>query len=92
MHGVEKTPTWTVMESTVEAGATEIQIQGDINWAVGDEISIAATSYVGREGERRTITEIDKTDPTKPILRFAEPLEYRHYAEDYEVGTEGEFI
>jgi hypothetical protein len=92
MHGVAKTPTWTVMESTVEVGATEIQIQGEINWAVGDEISIASTSYVGREGERRTITEIDKTDPTKPILRFAEPLEYRHYAEDYQVGTEGEFI
>jgi hypothetical protein len=92
MHGVAKTPTWTVMESTVEVGATEIQIQGEINWAVGDEISIASTSYVGREGERRTITEIDKTDPTKPILRFAEPLEYRHYAEDYQVGTEVEFI
>jgi len=92
MHGVEKTPTWTVMESTVEAGATEIQIQGDVNWAIGDEISIASTSYVGREGERRTITEIDKSDSTKPILRFAEPLEFRHYAEDYQVGTEGEFI
>lgn len=92
MHGVAKTPTWTVMESTVEAGATEIQLQGEINWVVGDEVSIASTSYVGREGERRTIAEIDRADPTKPILRFAEPLEFRHYAEDYQVGTEGEFI
>jgi len=87
MHGVPKKPVWTVMESTVEKGATKIQLQGEINWVVGDEIGIAATSYVGREGERRFIEAIDRTDPKKPILTLHKPLEYRHYAEDYKVGT-----
>jgi hypothetical protein len=66
-----------------------------VNWVVGDEIAIASTSYTsynGREGERRFIKEVDNSDPSKPILHLTEPLEFRHYAEDYSVGTEGEFI
>jgi hypothetical protein len=88
MHGVEKTPTWTKMEATVEKGATKIQLHEAVNWVAGDEIAIASTSYNGREGERRFVTNVDNTNPDKPILTLAEPLEFRHYAEDYEVGTE----
>jgi len=51
-------------------------------------VGIAATSYVGREGEKRTITKIDISDPNKPILTLDEALEFRHYAETYEVGTD----
>jgi len=95
MHGVPKHPVWTRMEATVEKGASSIQLHvvpDDFNWVAGDEIAIASTSYNGREGERRFIKEIDNSDPTKPILHLTEPLEFRHYAEDYQVGTEGEFI
>jgi hypothetical protein len=87
MHGVPKTPTWTVMEQTVEKGASSIQLHEAVNWVAGDEISVASTSYNPREGERRFIKEIDNTDPNKPILHLTAPLEFRHYAEDYEVGT-----
>jgi len=44
------------------------------NWAVGDQISIASTSYNGREGERAFIKEIDRTDPSKPIFKLEDPL------------------
>jgi hypothetical protein len=92
MHGVAKTPSWTEMEKTVEKGAKSIQLVKEVNWAVGDEISIAATGYNPREGERRFITKIDRKDKSKPILTLDKPLEFRHYAEDYKVGTEGESI
>jgi hypothetical protein len=88
MHGVEKTPTWTFMDATVEKGASKITLFEAVNWVVGDEISVASTSYNGREGERRYITDIDSTtNPDKPVLTLDRPLEFRHYAEDYEVGT-----
>jgi hypothetical protein len=87
MHGEQKTPTWTFMESTVEKGATSIQLHTAVNWKKGDEISVASTSYNGREGERRYILDIDESNPDKPILTLDKPLEFRHYAEDYEVGT-----
>jgi hypothetical protein len=70
MHGVPKTPTWTTMESTVEKGASSIQLHEAVNWAAGDEISVASTSYNPREGERRYIKEIDRSDPEKPILHL----------------------
>jgi hypothetical protein len=88
MHGVAKTPTWTVMESTVEKGATSITLHKKVNWVAGDEIAIASTSYNPREGERKFITAIDNTNPDKPVLTLDSPLEFRHYAEDYEVGTQ----
>jgi hypothetical protein len=88
MHGVAKTPTWTVMDSTVEKGASSITLHEKVNWVVGDEIAIASTSYNGREGERRFITDIDNTNPERPVLTLDSPLEFRHYAEDYEVGTQ----
>jgi hypothetical protein len=57
------------------------------NWIVGDEIAIASTSYNPREGERRFITAIDNTNAAKPVLTLDKALEFRHYAEDYAVGT-----
>jgi hypothetical protein len=41
---------------------------------VGDEISIASTSYNPREGERAIIKEIDRSNPSKPILKFEKAL------------------
>jgi hypothetical protein len=71
------------LEATVERGATSIQIFEEVNWAVGDEIAIASTSYNGREADRNRIKEIDRSNPAKPILHLETPLEFRHYAEDY---------
>ena len=34
-----------------------------------------------------TIVSIDRTDEAKPILNLDSPLDHRHYAEDYEVGS-----
>jgi hypothetical protein len=40
----------------------------EVDWKVGDEIAIAATSYNGREGESRTIKTIDNSNPNKPVI------------------------
>lgn len=41
---------------------------------------IAPTGYYNYEAELRTITEVDNTDPDKPIIHFSEALLYKHYA------------
>ena len=83
MHGVERPVTWTELKETAEAGATQItlmDVTGDaLDWAVGESIVIASTSFSGRDAEQRTITAITNTD-TAPVITFDEPLLYQHYA------------
>jgi len=51
MHGVPRTPTWTVLNETAMPKATTITLSEAVDWVAGEEIAIAATSYNGREGE-----------------------------------------
>ena len=51
MHGVPRTPTWTVLNETAPKKATTITLSEAVDWVAGEEIAIAATSYNGREGE-----------------------------------------
>jgi len=55
MHGVVRDKTWTLLETTVEAGGNVIQLQEAVDWQPGEMIAIASTSYESREGEHRTI-------------------------------------
>jgi len=81
MHGVARDKTWTVLDSTVEPGATQITLSESVDWVAGEQIAIAATSYNGREGEKRTIKSIDKTtDPNKPVITLEQALEFKHFA------------
>jgi cell migration-inducing and hyaluronan-binding protein len=86
MIGTERTPTWTVLEQTVEAGQNKITLQREVDWKVGESIAIASTSFNGREAEERMITNIDNTDPTKPVLTLDRPLEFRHFADTETYG------
>jgi hypothetical protein len=45
MHGVERTPVWTYLDSTVEIGATVITVAEVVDWQVGEMIAIAPTGY-----------------------------------------------
>lgn len=80
MHGVTRTPSWTVLETTANALSTQITLATAVDWAAGEEVAIASTSYNGREGEKRTIVSVDRTNPGKPILTLDEPLNFKHFA------------
>lgn len=51
-----------------------------MDWVAGEEIAIATTSFNPREGEKRTIKAIDKTNPDIPVVTLDYPLEYKHFA------------
>ena len=68
LHGVERTPTWTVLDHTAEAGSNQITLATAVDWKVGEQIAIASTSYDGRDADKRTIAAIDRTNPDKPVI------------------------
>jgi len=80
MHGIDRTPKWTVLNETVEPGATTIKLDVAVDWVAGEQIAIAATSFNGREGEQRTIKSVDNTVPGKPVITLDQPLEFKHFA------------
>ena len=77
IHGVAKTPSWTTLSSTVQAGSSTITLSQAVNWSQGDSIVIASTSYEFDEAEVRTILSIDAT---QKILTLDAPLAYKHYS------------
>ena len=51
MHGVERTPTWTMLETTAEANAMQVTLSEAVDWQPGEEVAIPSTSYNSREAE-----------------------------------------
>lgn len=88
MHGVKRTPTWTVLHDTVLPGSSEIKLNEAVDWVAGEEIAIAATSFNGREGEQRRIKSIDKTNPNVPVITLDRPLEFKHFAKTEHYGND----
>jgi len=85
MIGVERTPTWTSLQATAAAGATQITLIEAVDWVVGEKIVIAPTSYESVEAEVRTITAVDGS---MTVLTLDSPLNYKHYAGVENYGAE----
>jgi hypothetical protein len=80
--------TWSRLASTAYAGDDRVQIQSAVNWEVGQQVVITATTYNNsadqHQFELRTIAAIEGKK-----IQFTEPLSFYHYAgADYqaEVG------
>lgn len=68
------------MEETADVGSTSIKMAVAVDWGVGDLIAIASSDFEFNHNEKRTIVDVDKSVPEKPILYLDQPLEYKHYA------------
>eukprot|EP00163_Fabomonas_tropica_P018886 TRINITY_DN3328_c0_g1_i3.p1 TRINITY_DN3328_c0_g1~~TRINITY_DN3328_c0_g1_i3.p1 ORF type:complete len:3589 (-),score=1271.65 TRINITY_DN3328_c0_g1_i3:183-10949(-) len=87
LHGQPKTPTWSQLTATVNAGDTHITLDDATNWVVGDEIVIASSSDDANEGEVRTITAVSGDGKT---ITFTPALSYTHWGEKQTYdGSEG---
>lgn len=73
IHGIVRDVVWTHLSATVNAGDTQITLNEDIDWAVGEEIVIATTSFKNTESEQRTITAVSGR-----ILTLDKALKYKH--------------
>ncbi|MEO1307727.1 MAG: hypothetical protein AAFV38_07285, partial [Pseudomonadota bacterium] len=55
---------WTQLETTAEAGSSQLVLQEETGWEVGDRIAIASTSNDFEEAEEFTILEISADGKT----------------------------
>lgn len=92
MHGNPRSHVWSELSSTADVGDTSITLNIDdastLDWVAGEKIVIASTDFDGTHAEQRVITSVDATGDNKPILRFAEPLLYKHYAGEETYGSD----
>lgn len=93
MVGKERKVVWTLLEKTPEnPNQITLQSQADntFDWAVGEQIVIASTSYDKNQAEVRIITAVsyDALDASKPLLTLDRPLVYNHYANTETYGTD----
>lgn len=80
IHGVPRTPTWTMLSQTANIGDTSITLIAPVDWQVGESIIIAATGYYNYEAEQMTIVSIDRTNPSNPVLTLNSPLLFKHFS------------
>ena len=75
LHGQERVSTWTFLQNTAVAGASEIAVSTPVDWKVGEEIVIASTSYEANQAEEFVINAVSEDGQT---LTLDHPLVYNH--------------
>lgn len=73
MHGITRDVVWTRLAETASVGDTSITLMEETDWAIGEEIVIAGTSFHNDDHETRFISEVSGT-----TFYFEEPLEHQH--------------
>jgi hypothetical protein len=75
------------LKDTALEGATQIKLNDvDISngmkfdWKEGEEIVIASTDFDAHHAETRIIESVEGADTVNPIVKFKDPLKYKHYA------------
>jgi hypothetical protein len=76
MIGKKRTPTWTLLNTTVNPDENIITVKEPVDWKVGESIVIASTSYNHNEAEERVITDVIN----QTMIILDRPLLYKHYA------------
>ncbi|GFR40478.1 hypothetical protein Agub_g1045 [Astrephomene gubernaculifera] len=80
--GQPKVPVYTVLNRTVDPGATSITVNGMVNWQIGDKIVIASSSFMPDEVDEAAITGLDNaTIPGCTIISLDTPMQYTHLGE-----------
>lgn len=83
LHGQPKLPPWTLLNATADPGDTFVTINGPVNWAVGDRIVIASSSFYATDVDEVTITNVTCVQPSCEVVRLdlELPLTYTHLGE-----------
>ena len=78
IHGAQKIPSWTHLQSSVIEGENVIVLNEDVNWQVGDEVVITGTGYSAQETEYGVIEQITNNR----IITLEEPLQFNHVSSE----------
>jgi cell surface hyaluronidase len=75
LHGVSRT-SWTTLDATAPAGATQITLARTTDWQPGDRIAIASTDLNPLRTDERVITAVEGR-----TLTLGSPLAWPHWGE-----------
>lgn len=78
LHGLAKTPTWTRLGATAQAGSDAVMLVDPVNWVAGDEIAIASSAWDPSEVEQRRIVSVSSDGRT---LTLDKRLWFQHWGE-----------
>ena len=84
IHGEPRTPSWTILDQTANAGDYTIHLQESVNWKPTEKVVVATTSYVLEESE---VMEISSVSASGTEITFTTPLQYQHYAATETYGS-----
>ena len=80
LHGETRVP-WTRLAANAAAGATQIQLNGPIDWRAGDRIVLASTDFDPLQAEEMVISQIQGNQVT-----LQNPLRYAHWGQLQTLG------
>ena len=75
LHG-EARVVWTKLAATAPAGASQIELNGPIDWRVGDRIVLASTDFDPFQAEEMVIGQVQGAQVT-----LQAPLRYAHWGQ-----------
>ena len=90
IHGADaRKETWTQLAETANPGSSQLIVQEDTRWEVGDSIAVASTSRDWTEAEEFTVTAISSDGRT---ITLDAPLQFTHLGvtRHYDNGQTGE--
>lgn len=75
------------LQLTAEKGAMSLEVEGTVDWSVGDEIVVTPTDFDAHEAEVRTISQVTHAGSSS-IIALAKPLGNKHYAGPIELVSD----
>ena len=76
LTGLSRSPSWTVLDQTVDVGSTQLMLAESVDWKVGEEIVVASTSYEANQAEVFTILGVSN----RRIITINGSFAHRHLA------------
>lgn len=83
LHGKELTHVWTELYETAAAGTTQIKVEGEVDWKVGDKIVLAPTAFNYLETEEAIIKSapVYNSAGDYSTINLVEKLTFEHFSE-----------
>jgi cell migration-inducing and hyaluronan-binding protein len=75
LHGAPRVG-WTRLAATAPAGAAQLQLEREVDWAAGDRIVLAPTDFEPAQYDEAVVKEVAGRTVT-----LEQPLRYRHWGE-----------
>ena len=82
MYGTERIKTWTEISATVNVGDNQFTVMETTDWAIGESIVIASTSFDHHEAEERVITAVSGNTFT-----VDKAFKFKHFSGEETYGT-----